>query len=59
MPTCQTGDPKKTRSPGWGSLTGVAAAYCWDAVRGSEMPAWPKTYWVKPEQSKPAGEAPP
>ena len=42
-----------------GSLTGVAAD-CWaEAVRGREMPALPKTYWVKPEQSKPDGLSPP
>ena len=59
MPTCQAGEPKKTRSPGFGSLTGVAAR-CWaEAVRGMEMPALPKTYWVKPEQSKPDGLEPP
>src|SRR5688572_16241183 len=59
MPTCQAGEPKNTRSPGLGSLTGVAAACCADAVRGREIPALPKTYWVKPEQSKPDGLVPP
>ena len=38
----------------------IGAALCWAAaVRGREMPAWPKTYMVKPEQSNPAGVDPP
>ena len=59
MPTCHEGEPKKTRSPGCGLDTGVAAA-CWAVVtRGSDLPALAKTYWVKPEQSKPEGVDPP
>ena len=58
MPTCQAGEPKNTRSPGLGSLTGVAAS-CWaEAVRGIEMPALPNTYIVKPEQSNPKADVP-
>jgi hypothetical protein len=29
-------------------------------VRGKNIPTWPNTYWVNPEQSKPVdGEEPP
>ena len=49
---------ESSRGGEW-SLTRVAAS-CWaEAVRGMEMPALPKTYWVNPEQSKPEGLEPP
>jgi hypothetical protein len=49
----------KTRSPGCGWETGVATVACPAAEWGSEMPTWPKTYCVKPEQSKASGPAAP
>src|SRR5919201_1599577 len=52
---------KKTRSPGCSEPreTGVPYPYCAAALCGSETPTCAKTYIVKPEQSKPEGEAPP
>ena len=42
-----------------GLLT-LVAARCWaEAVRGMEIPALRKTYWVNPEQSNPEGVEPP
>src|SRR5689334_10365815 len=60
MPTWYAGEPKKTRSPGCGDDTGVAACRCSSAVRGRETPTWRKTHCVKPEQSNPVdGLVPP
>ena len=53
---------KKTRSPGWSAsgATSTPTPACTPAVRGMSTPAAVrKTHCTKPEQSQPAGEAPP
>src|SRR5512138_1199303 len=66
MATCETASPgsaKSRRSPGRiaskSSGTPSPTRACSRDVRGSPMPFFAKTYFVKPEQSKPFGVLPP
>src|SRR3954447_21993129 len=64
MPTWCTGEPKKTRSPGWAfarpPATSVPVVACSALVRGRATPSLANTRWTRPEQSSPCdGSVPP